>query len=122
MCMPRVLKPAAICLVLLASMGRAWAEDFDAAAVEFFETSVRPLLVERCYKCHGDIATPKGGLKLTSRAAVLMGGDSGAAAIAGKAQESLLVEAIEYRDSLQMPPDAKLSQQQTDVLRKWVSL
>jgi hypothetical protein len=47
--MPRVLKPAAICLLLLASMGQAWADDFDAAAVEFFETSVRPLLVERCY-------------------------------------------------------------------------
>lgn len=122
MFMPRVLKPAAICLVLLASIGQARAEDFDAAAIEFFETSVRPLLVERCHKCHGDIANPKGGLKLTSRAAVLTGGDSGAAAIAGKAQESLLVEAIEYRDSLQMPPDAKLSQQQIEVLRKWVSL
>jgi hypothetical protein len=120
--MPRVLKPAAICLVLLASMGQAWADDFDAAAVEFFESSVRPLLVERCHKCHGDIAAPKGGLKLTSRAAVLTGGDSGAAAIAGKAHESLLVEAIEYRDSLQMPPDAKLNEQQIEVLRKWVSL
>ncbi len=100
----------------------AEAEDFDPAAVEFFEREVRPLLVERCHKCHGDVEEPKGGLKLTSRAAVLAGGDSGAAAIAGKPKESLIIEAVEYRDSLQMPPDAKLNDKQIETFNKWVAL
>ncbi|MGC4003741.1 MAG: hypothetical protein QM811_11690 [Pirellulales bacterium] len=26
---------------------------FDPAALEFFEKDVRPLLVKRCYECHG---------------------------------------------------------------------
>ena len=39
----------------------------------------------RCYKCHGDMPEPKGGLKLTSREAILKGGESGPAAVAGKA-------------------------------------
>jgi len=55
-----------------------------AGEVEFFESSVRPLLVEKCLKCHGDKA-PKGGLRLTSRAGVLKGGDGGPAATAGLA-------------------------------------
>ena len=36
-------------------------------ADEFFETNVRPLLIDQCSKCHGD-ARAKGGLKVTSRA------------------------------------------------------
>src|SRR5581483_1229656 len=53
------------------------------AAQEFFENEVRPLLVEHCQKCHSD-NKPKGGLRLTSRDAVLKGGDSGPAAVPGK--------------------------------------
>jgi hypothetical protein len=33
--------------------GRAGAADPTAEQVRFFETSVRPLLVEHCQKCHG---------------------------------------------------------------------
>src|SRR5207244_4343733 len=39
----------------------------DPAVAEFFEKEVRPLLVGRCFPCHGDVKT-KGGLKLTSQA------------------------------------------------------
>ncbi|MBY0457184.1 MAG: hypothetical protein K2V38_07595, partial [Gemmataceae bacterium] len=64
---------------------------------EFFEKNIRPLLAEHCLKCHGTppadggSKTPGGGLKLTSRAEVLKGGDSGAAVVPGKPDESLLV-------------------------------
>src|SRR3954454_3439693 len=40
-----------------------------SAAVEFFERKVRPILVERCQKCHG-ASKQKGGLRLDSAAAV----------------------------------------------------
>jgi hypothetical protein len=95
---------------------------FDAATLEFVEREVRPLLVERCFKCHGNVEQPKGGLKLIDRAAVLTGGDSGPAAVPGKPAESYLVETIGYRDSVQMPPDGKLSEAQIATLTKWVAL
>ncbi len=90
-------------------------------AEEFFEKEVRPLLVEHCLKCHGD-KKPKGGLHLTSRAAVLQGGDSGPAAVAGKPEDSLLIRAVRYADTPQMPPKRKLSDRQIAVLTRWVQL
>ena len=39
------------------------------AQIEFFEKSVRPVLVDHCYKCHSDGAAKlQGGLKLDSPA------------------------------------------------------
>src|SRR6185295_5299831 len=86
----------------------ALAADPSPAEVDFFEKQVRPLLANRCYKCHGNIQDVKGGLKLTSREAVLKGGESGPAAVAGNPGGSSLIKAVKY-DDLQMPPDAKLS-------------
>jgi mono/diheme cytochrome c family protein len=91
----------------------------SAAEVEFFEKEVRPLLVEKCAKCHGD-SKPKGGLKLTSRAHVLAGGDSVPAVVAGKPDESLLVRAVRYEDRPRMPPKGKLTDRQIAALVRWV--
>ena len=90
--------------------------------LEFVERQVRPLLIERCHKCHGDLKEPKGGLKLTDRATVLKGGESGPAAVAGKPADSYLIQTIGYRDALQMPPDSKLSDAQIATLTRWVEL
>jgi hypothetical protein len=89
--------------------------------VEFFEKEVRPLLVEHCHKCHGG-QTQKGNLRLDSRSAVLMGGDTGPAVTPGKPDESLLVDAVSYGDLYQMPPAGKLADKQIAVLRRWVEL
>ncbi|HTU89507.1 MAG TPA: PSD1 and planctomycete cytochrome C domain-containing protein [Gemmataceae bacterium] len=97
----------------------ARAETFSAD--DFFEREVRPLLVEHCQKCHGD-NKPKGGLRLTSRDWVLKGGDNGPAAVAGKPQDSLLIQAVRYGDTLQMPPKRKLSDRQIATLTRWVQL
>jgi len=97
------------------------AADPTAAEAEFFEKEVRPLLVEKCWECHGE-EMHKGRLKLTSRASVLKGGATGPAAVPGKPEESLLVEAVRYKDVRRMPPDAKLSDRQVEVLERWVKL
>ena len=93
----------------------------SAAEVEYFEKEVRPLLVEKCQKCHGS-EKPKGGLALTSRSRLLLGGDSGPAAVAGKPDESLLVRAIRYDESPRMPPIGKLTRAQIEVLARWVKM
>jgi cytochrome c553 len=104
-------------VLLLGSTVRADAPQ----AEEFFEKEVRPLLVEHCLKCHGE-DKPKGGLRLISRESVLKGGDTGAAAVAGKPKESLLIQVVNYTDSLQMPPKRKLSDRQIAILTRWVQL
>src|SRR5688572_8182245 len=90
-----------------------------AGADDFFEKSVRPILVEHCYRCHGP-DKQKGGLRVDSREALLSGGDSGAALAPGKPDESLLVKAVRYKDGLEMPPSKRLSDDQIAVLAKWV--
>ena len=55
------------------------AELSDAAKVEFFDSKVFPVLKENCFKCHGAREKLKGNLRLTNRAGLLEGVDSGAA-------------------------------------------
>ena len=80
-------------------------------ASEFFESRIRPILVERCIGCHGP-KKQSSGLRLDSREAVLKGGDSGPAVVPGNLEESLLVAAIGYTDEvLKMPPSKKLAKE-----------
>ncbi len=106
-------------VLLLVPSSRALAQSASDAN-EFFEKEVRPLLVERCLECHGAKEKPKGGLRLTTREAVIRGGDSGPAAVAGKPDESLLIQAVRYLDEPRMPPKAKLSDREIAILTTWV--
>jgi cytochrome c553 len=103
------------------------ADEPDAAQLEFFESSVRPLLIAHCYKCHSQDAVAsnalRGGLLLDSRSGVLAGGDSGPALVAGKPDESLLIHSVLYtNENLQMPPDGRLQDEQIAILQKWVEM
>ena len=53
--------------------------------VEFFESRIRPLLVDNCFDCHTD--DEKGGLRLDSRDALLKGGETGPAIVPGDPDE-----------------------------------
>ena len=65
----------------------------------------RRCLEAECYRCHSAEAEKvKGGLLLDSREGLLEGGDTGPAVVPGKADESLLVQAIRHEDGLEMPP------------------
>ncbi len=101
--------------VLLALATNVWADE-DA----FFESRVRPLLVEHCYECHSGTST-KGGLSLESRQGWHKGGDSGEAILPGQPDESLVIQAIRYADeNMQMPPKGKLTAEAIEVLEEWV--
>ena len=45
----------------------------ETESLEFFEKKIRPVLAERCFKCHGSKAKG-GGLQLDGRAGMLKGG------------------------------------------------
>src|SRR4051794_4991222 len=97
-------------LALLLSPGLALAVDLTPENIEFFEKKVRPVLAERCYKCHSSKSEKlKGGLFLDSREGVLKGGENGPILIPGAPAKSKLIEAIQYQNpDLQMPPKGKL--------------
>src|SRR5207302_1089281 len=92
--------------------------------VEYFEKQVRPILAERCYKCHSIQSEKlKGGLLLDSREGLLKGGEDGPVISAGFPEKSKLIEAINYQNAdLQMPPKGKLSDQQIAALTEWVRM
>jgi len=94
----------------------------DETGIAFFETSIRPLLVERCYACHG-AEEQESDLRLDSFDAIMAGGASGAAIVPGQPGQSLLLTAVSYDDpALQMPPDARLSQREVASLRRWIEM
>ena len=93
-----------------------------AEQVRFFESAVRPVLVEHCDKCHGP-AKQWNGLRLDSREAILRGGDSGPAIVPGQPDKSLLIRAVrQIDDELKMPAESKLTERQIADLVKWVEM
>ncbi len=109
-------------LTLVTGVQGAPPESADAG-VEFFEQRVRPLLAERCFKCHGP-EKQWAGLRLDSRAALLSGGDSGAAIVSGKPAESpLLMRVTEQDPALRMPPAESgqpLAKSEIAALAHWI--
>lgn len=111
-------------LAFLSANAVTAAEDnkISAADVTFFEKEVFPILKANCFACHGGEPKVQGEFKLTSRALILKGGESGEpGATPGKPEASSLIEAINYR-SAEMPPKGKLPQSQIDILTKWVKI
>lgn len=91
----------------------------EAEQLAFFENDIRPLLIERCVKCHGPKKS-ESGLRLDTIATALKGGDSGPAVIPGQPADSLVMKAVRHEDDLEMPPDEKLSDREIAALERWI--
>jgi len=86
---------------------------------QFFENRIRPVLVTKCFKCHGSQAV-SGELRVDSRDALLKGGDTGAAIVPGEPDASLLIQAIAKGGDYEMPPDDPLPPGVVDDFRTWI--
>src|SRR5216117_1056642 len=92
-----------------------------AAPVDYVR-EVKPLLVERCYKCHG-ASQQKGKLRLDTAASALQGGESGPALRRGRSAESLMVQAIKgtHPEISRMPyKKPPLSDVQIALIEQWI--
>lgn len=90
-----------LCLALVLTAGVVHADERD----DHFETKIRPVLVNSCLRCHGDLKS-SGELRVDSRDALMKGGESGPAIIPGKPDESRLIQAIQrHEDVSAMPPE-----------------
>ena len=97
------------------------------AQAEFFEKRIRPVLAEKCYKCHSaDAEKVKAGLLLDTRDGIREGGESGHAVVPGNLKESLLITALKWEDKdMRMPPEkdgGKLSDEIIADFEKWVQM
>ncbi len=123
-----VLRSALVAACTLAASLRAAdpapaAKPLSASDLQFFESKIRPLLADKCYKCHSKEADKiRGGLLVDTREALLLGGNTGPALVPGDPGKSLLIQAVGYKDDdLQMPPKGeKLTDQQIADLTEWV--
>jgi hypothetical protein len=84
-------------------------------------TEIQQILRTNCQPCHND-TTRSSGLALTTREAILAGGNRGSAIKPGSPDESLLVRAIEQSGELKMPPGRKLQPDEIANIRRWIEL
>ncbi|MBL4886452.1 MAG: DUF1549 domain-containing protein, partial [Planctomycetaceae bacterium] len=94
----------------------------DVVQPDSFETTIAPLLIQRCIECHNNQET-SGGLNLTTAQGLLTGGDSGPSLIAGNPTQSNLLQRVLDRE---MPPEKKgqlqaLPDKEIKLLREWIA-
>lgn len=103
----------------------AWADEpneFTEQQLAFFETKIRPVLVAHCYECHStDSKIVQGALRVDSRAALLKGGDTGAAIVPGQIEQSLLIKSLRH-DGVEMPPKGKLADSVIKDFEAWIAM
>ncbi len=113
---------ASVAIALLSPAARAAGGE---GAERDFALKVLPLLSSKCFACHGDDKGKiKGELDLTSRGAMLAGGESGAPVLVpGSPTESSLYRSVTWSDpDLEMPPkeNDRLSPEQVELVRSWI--
>jgi hypothetical protein len=114
----------AVCLASFFSGAQAATPPLSEKELSFFESKVRPLLVERCYECHSqETGKQKGGLLLDSRAGWMKGGDNGPVIVPRDPENSALIKAVKSSDEkTRMPPKQRLPDEQVAVLVEWVKM
>jgi hypothetical protein len=110
--------------LVIGNASSAISNELGPAQRDFFEQEVRPVLVRRCFECHGpDSEEGEAGLRLDSLAGMVQGGQSGPAIEPGKPRQSLLVLAVSHDPSVTaMPPKTKLPRNEVAALTRWVKI
>ena len=118
--MKRFLFFTVIAVLYAAPGSMLWAQE----PTDFFESKIRPLLVAKCYECHSaETKKHKGGLQVDTKEALLKGGETGPALVAGNPAKSLLMSAVRWADKdLQMPPKEQLSAHEIADLEAWIKM
>lgn len=105
-------------VIALGRVGAAAGQPPPGKRVVGYQRDVQPMLAQTCYACHGPTKF-SGGLRVDSVAALLEGGRSGPAVVAGKSSESLLVKKSDENDPT--PHKGRvLTPEQTAVLKAWI--
>ena len=96
--------------------------EFELHPEELFTLEVLPLFKAKCFGCHGEGDELRGEYYMTSRDALVRGGESGdAAVVPGDTGTGSLLDAIRW-DGLEMPPkkSERLTPDEIRMVEKWV--
>lgn len=108
------------CVAMLAAAAGAATSPANATESAPVEAGAALRLMKtRCFSCHNE-QKHKGGLVMTSREALLKGGENGAAVVAGAPGESAMIAALAPDADPHMPPKKQLSPTQIELLSSWV--
>jgi cytochrome c553 len=119
--LPSLVTLVACCLPVVVR-GQEEQAQLSTEQVQFFEAKIRPVLIEHCYRCHSvDGQSVRGGLVVDNRDALLAGGESGPAVVPGNLKESILWDAINYRD-YRMPPGGRLPANVIEDFKTWIEM
>lgn len=95
----------------------------DASKSQLYGDLVAPVLNAKCANCHG-AEKPKGKLNVETLEAILKGGNEGPSVVAGKIDESPLIQRVylPLSDDEHMPPEDKeqLTAQETALIAFWI--
>ena len=118
----------AIFLVVAVCLPVTWSDEQDSKPSESdknsavdFEREIRPILLARCFACHG-AKKQESGLRLDIKKAAFDGGDSGKAIVPGKSKQSEFIRRVtsDNKDE-RMPPEGKpLTDEQIAKLTRWI--
>lgn len=92
--------------------------------IDFFETRIRPVLVEHCYACHNSTDQQDSELALDHRTAMMTGGSGGPIIVAGAPAASRLINILKHEiDGLEMPEDGpKLEAKVISDFETWIRM
>lgn len=108
-----------VVLMLLAAVLPTPLRAADDDAERFFENHVRPIFAQHCSSCHG-VEKQFGGLRLDAWQSLSQDSDSAPVVVAGKPDESLLIQAVRRINGVEMPPDNPLPEKDVQTLVQWV--
>ncbi|MEM1296169.1 MAG: c-type cytochrome domain-containing protein, partial [Verrucomicrobiota bacterium] len=98
---------------------RIWFFAILLSTVDALALEPLAVLQEECFRCH-NAEKRKGGLIMTSREALMKGGDSDAALIPGSREQSYLYELLDEGADPRMPPKKQLSLEVIDAIGRWI--
>ena len=119
------MRPLVLLLAALSTSALRADDQATNAGIDFFESKIRPVLLEHCYDCHSaESGSAEGKLLLDSLVAIRAGGDRGPAVVPEDPEASWLLTAVLHTDDdLKMPPRSeRLPEAVIADLRKWIEM
>jgi Protein of unknown function (DUF1553)/Protein of unknown function (DUF1549)/Planctomycete cytochrome C len=99
----------------------AAAQPASKEGIAFFESKIRPVLAKNCFSCHSGSVQARGGLRLDTRAGLLIGGQSGPAIVPGDPENSKILSVLHY-EGPEMPPAGQLPKATLENFERWIAI
>lgn len=115
----RAVAALVLAVGLTAGGAKAWADEAGKAGEAVDPARALHLLKVNCLSCH-NAEKRKGGLDLSTREALLKGGDEGAVVVEGRPEESALITSLAADADPHMPPKKQMSADSIAVLAGWL--